>query len=191
MAKKDACADGTGLTLSALGKFCRIMLNMSGAGTLTRKSALKRMRHLGNTVSNAVSRGERTMLGSSCVCYGKWEAGALFGPSPTTEDGPRRTRRLRHCLSTEHGTPVFQQGTHPLGTREILPPDILRQRRSQAVVRRRRGGSIFYPKLLPLELSALVNGAAELSGCSLAGEIHSNENCFQCQHRFSCFSHFS
>jgi hypothetical protein len=44
---------------------------------------------------------------------------------------------------------------------------------------------------LPLELSALVNGAAELSGCSLAGEIHSNENCFQCQHRFSCFSHFS
>ena len=113
-----------------------------------------------------IQGGERTMLGSSCVCYGKWEAGALFGPSPTTEDGPRRTRRLRHCLSTEHGTPVFQQGTHPLGTREILPPDILRQRRSQAVVRRRRGGSIFYPELLPLELSALVNGAAELSGCS-------------------------
>ena len=53
----------------------------------------------------------------------------LFGPPSTMEGGPRRTRRLRHGLSTEHGTPVFQY-LRELGSREILPPDVLRRSES-------------------------------------------------------------
>ena len=52
-----------------------------------------------------------------------------FGPPSTMEGGPRRTRRLRHGLSTEHGTPVFQY-LRKLGSREILPPDVLRRSES-------------------------------------------------------------
>jgi len=52
-----------------------------------------------------------------------------FGPPSTMEGDPRRTRRLRHGLSTEHGTPVFQY-LQELGSREILPPDVLRRSES-------------------------------------------------------------
>ena len=60
----------------------------------------------------------------------------LFGPPSTTEGGPRRTRRLRHGLSSEHGTPVSLY-LRKHGLREILPPDALRSSESS---RRQVGG---------------------------------------------------
>ena len=45
----------------------------------------------------------------------------LLGPFPTAGNGPRRTRRLRVTLSTEHDPVVFQyRAGEPA---EILPPD--------------------------------------------------------------------
>ena len=60
----------------------------------------------------------------------------LFGAPSTTEGAPRRTRRLRHGLSSEHGTPVFLY-LRKYYLREILPPDALRSSESS---RRQVGG---------------------------------------------------
>lgn len=47
--------------------------------------------------------------------------GGLLGPFPTAGNGPRRTRRLRVTLSTEHDPVVFQYRAGKPA--EILPPD--------------------------------------------------------------------
>ncbi len=47
--------------------------------------------------------------------------GGLLGPFPTAGNGPRRTRRLRGTLSTEHDPVVFQYRAGKPA--EILPPD--------------------------------------------------------------------
>ena len=84
----------------------------------------------------------------------------LFGAPSTTEGAPRRTRRLRHGLSSEHGTPVFLYvRKHSL--REILPPDALRSR-SQAVVRSAEGGRSYRCPAAFCELSAIVKGVTFL-----------------------------
>ena len=48
----------------------------------------------------------------SC-CYGGFFRGSL-GPSPTTGNGPRRTRRLRFHLSTERDPFAFQYDAEPV-----------------------------------------------------------------------------
>lgn len=61
-----------------------------------------------------MKRSDRLML-----LWQTW--GGLLGPFPTVGNGPRRTRRLRGTLSTEHDPVVFQ---HRAGKpAEILPPD--------------------------------------------------------------------
>ena len=84
------------------------------------------------------------MLGSSHCCHGDTRGGHAFGPPSMPEGGPRRTRRLRHGLSqnTERPCSNICKGFR---LHEILPPDVLRHGRSQAVVRRRRGRSICCP----------------------------------------------
>ena len=64
-----------------------------------------------------------------------WHA---FGPPSMPEGGPRRTRRLRHGLSQNTERPCSNT-CKGFCLHEILPPDVLRRGRSQAVVRRRRG----------------------------------------------------
>ena len=71
-----------------------------------------------------------------------------FGPPSGMEGGPRRTRRLRHGLSQNTERPCSNP-CKGFRLHEILPPDVLRQGRSQAVVRRRRGGGGQYAVLLP------------------------------------------
>ena len=72
-----------------------------------------------------------------------WHA---FGPPSMPEGGPRRTRRLRHGLSSEHGTPVSLY-VRKHGLREILPPDALQNMESS---RRQVGeGGRLYVALLP------------------------------------------
>ena len=61
-----------------------------------------------------------------------------FGPPSMPEGGPRRTRRLRHGLSQNTERPCSNT-CKGFRLHEILPPDVLRRGRSQAVVRRRRG----------------------------------------------------
>jgi hypothetical protein len=62
----------------------------------------------------------------------------VFGPPSLPEGGPRRTRRLRHGLSQNTERPCSNT-CKGFRLHEILPPDVLRHGRSQAVVRRRRG----------------------------------------------------
>ena len=62
----------------------------------------------------------------------------VFGPPSGMEGGPRRTRRLRHGLSQNTERPCSNT-CKGFRLHEILPPDVLRHGRSQAVVRRRRG----------------------------------------------------
>ena len=71
----------------------------------------------------------------------------VFGPPSMPEGGPRRTRRLRHGLSQNTERPCSNT-CKGFRLHEILPPDVLRHGRSQAVVRRRRGGGQ-YAVLLP------------------------------------------
>ena len=88
------------------------------------------------------------MLGSSAAVMAiqakDWHA---FGPPSMPEGGPRRTRRLRHGLSQNTERPCSNT-CKGFRLHEILPPDVLRHSRSQAVVRRRRGGGQ-YAVLLP------------------------------------------
>lgn len=61
-----------------------------------------------------MKRSERLML-----LWQTW--GGLLGPFPTAGNGPRRTRRLRVTLSTEHDPVVFQYRAGKPA--EILPSD--------------------------------------------------------------------
>ena len=61
-----------------------------------------------------MKRSDRLML-----LWQTW--GGLLGPFPTAGNGPRRTRRLRVTLSTEHDPVVFQYRAGKPA--EILPPD--------------------------------------------------------------------
>jgi hypothetical protein len=88
------------------------------------------------------------MLGSSAAVMAiqakDWHA---FGPPSMPEGGPRRTRRLRHGLSQNTERPCSNT-CKGFRLHEILPPDVLRHSRSQAVVRTAEGGGQ-YLVLLP------------------------------------------
>ena len=80
------------------------------------------------------------MLGSSHCCYGNTSVGGghAFGPPSIEEGGPRRTRRLRLGLSQNTERPCSNT-CKGFRLHEILPPDVLRHSRSQAVVRTAEG----------------------------------------------------
>ena len=96
-------------------KFCRTSRQMPGGSASSEQSAWWNQRNA-RIIPPLLWRYKRRKCGR-------------FGPPPPMEGGPRRTRRLRHGLSTEHGTPVFQY-LRELGSREILPPDVLRRSES-------------------------------------------------------------
>lgn len=78
-----------------------------------------------------MKRSDRLML-----LWQTW--GGLLGPFPTAGNGPRRTRRLRVTLSTEHDPVVFQYRAGKPA--EILPSDDSGSRRVKPSSDGRGGG---------------------------------------------------
>ena len=104
-------------------KFCRTFRPMPGGSASSEQSAMDQ-------------RNARII--PLLLWQYKRRGGHAFGPPSIEEGGPRRTRRLRHGLSQNTERPCSNT-CKGFRLHEILPPDVLRHSRSQAVVRTAEG----------------------------------------------------
>ena len=133
-------------------KFCRTSRQMPGGSASSEQSARRTTERSDHSAAVMAIQAEK-------------RSGYSDRPS-CRKDGPCRTRRLRHGLSQNTERPCSNT-CKGFRLHEILPPDVLRRGRSQAVVRRRRGEVICCPAAV-CELSAIVKGGTLLQASSLS-----------------------